>query len=237
MASDIDKIRQYYNDVYYAGAGYNSKTSAHHRKLATRIGILPHHHVLDVACGTGGWLKVAENRGANVAGIDLSEVAVDICRTAIPGADLHVVAAEHLPWDDAQFDIVTCLGSLEHFVDPISALKEMKRVAKQNATFIILVPNSGFLTRRLSLFKGTDQSRVREVVRSLSEWQELFAASGLSVNRRWRDLHVLSWRWITRGRWYIWPLRFTQAIALAVWPLSWQYQVYHQCTVASLSEN
>ena len=156
MASDIDKIRQYYNDVYYAGAGYNSKTSAHHRKLATRIGILPHHHVLDVACGTGGWLKVAENRGANVAGIDLSEVAVDICRTAIPGADLHVGVAEHLPWDDAQFDIVTCLGSLEHFVDPISALKEMKRVAKQNATFIILVPNSGFLTRRRRRWKGTD---------------------------------------------------------------------------------
>ena len=53
--------------------------------------------------------------------------------------------------------------------------------------------------------------------------------AGLKVERRWRDLHVLSWDWITmRGLRRV-PIRATQALALSVWPLRWQYQVYHLC--------
>jgi len=29
------------------------------------------------------------------------------------------------------------------------------------------------------------------------------------------------------------PLRAAQALALAAWPLSWQYQVYHLCAAGS----
>jgi len=107
--------------------------------------------------------------GAHIAGIDLSDVAIDVCRMALPGSDLNVGSAETLPWPDAQFDFVTCLRSLKHFIDPVSALEEMKRVAKQKAVYFILVGNSGFLTRRLSRFAGMDRSRVHEVVWSLSE--------------------------------------------------------------------
>lgn len=31
--------------------------------------------------------------------------------------------------------------------------------------------------------------------------------------------------------WYLIPLRFLQALALAVWPLDWQCQVYNYCTL------
>ena len=33
------------------------------------------------------------------------------------------------------------------------------------------------------------------------------------------------------GTWHRWPLRTAQALALPVWPLSWQYQVYHLCVL------
>ena len=92
---------------------------------------------------------------------------------------------------------------------------------------MILVPNKDFLTRRLGLYAGTRQVDAKEVVRTLEEWRALFEQAGLKVEARWKDLHVLSWRWISLGRWYRVPLRFAQAIMLAVWPLRWQYQVYH----------
>jgi hypothetical protein len=105
----------------------------------------------------------------------------------------------------------------------------MVRVAKPDATFVLLVPNKDFLTRRLGLYSGTYQVDAKEEVRTLSEWQRLFNEAGLVVEERWRDLHVLSWSWIASGAWYAIPLRAFQALALALWPVQWQYQVYHRC--------
>jgi hypothetical protein len=41
----------------------------------------------------------------------------------------------------------------------------------------------------------------------------------------------MSASWIFRGKFYQWPLRAAQALALPFWPLAWQYQVYHLCVV------
>ena len=149
----------------------------------------------------------------------------------LPPAELHCGPAEQLPFGDRQFDVVSCLGALEHFVDPQAALREMVRVAKPGAVFILLVPNAGFLPLRLGLYSGTQQADIREEVRSLFEWRELFDRAGLRVRYRWRDLHVISPSWIFRGPWYAWPVRAAQAFALPFWPLDWQYQVYHLCTI------
>src|SRR5690606_38797234 len=157
---------------------------------------------------------------------------IALCRAQMPEGDFHVGPAERLPFGDGEFDLVTCLGSLEHFLDPVGALKEMRRVARPKARFLILVPNSGFLTRRLGLYRGTWQRTVIERARTLDEWQSIFCDAGLQVTERWKDLHVLSWSWIGRGSWYQVPIRLLQALLLAIWPLSWQYQVYHLCAEA-----
>jgi hypothetical protein len=71
-----------------------------------------------------------------------------------------------------------------------------------------------------------------EDVLDLTEWDRLFRAAGLRVIERWRDLHPLSWQWIFQGRALAWPIRAVQALALAAWPVKWQYQVYHYCQAA-----
>ena len=116
-------------------------------------------------------------------------------------------------------------------MDVRAALLEIVRVSKPNALVVLLVPNSGFLTRRLGLYCGTEQTHLKEDVRSLREWWDLFESSGLTVLHRWSDLHVLSASWVLRGAWYGWPVRVAQAFALPLWPLSWQYQVYHLCVI------
>ena len=91
------------------------------------------------------------------------------------------------------------------------------------------MPNKDFLTAKFGLFSGTDQHDIKEEVRTLGEWKELFETADLEVIKRWKDLHVLSWSWISQKKWYHIPLRAAQALALVIWPLSWQYQVYHLC--------
>jgi SAM-dependent methyltransferase len=230
--NEHDEIRSFYDTVYYRDAGNRVVVSGHLRRLAKRY-VHPGDQVLDIACGTGNWLMAACECGAIPAGIDLSPRAIEICRHNMPRGEFVSGPAESLPFTDNSYNLVTCLGSLEHFLDPVAAVREMVRVAKDDAMFIILVPNSGFLTRRLGLYSGTHQTAAREEVRSLDEWQEIFAAGGLQIVQRWKDLHVLSWSWISHDGWIKTPVRALQAVALAAWPLSWQYQVYHLLKKAS----
>jgi ubiquinone/menaquinone biosynthesis C-methylase UbiE len=228
---DHRRIRDFYDQVYYRTHPAGEEVPRHLRRLALRFHPWKDARLLDVACGPGMWLQAAAALGALPAGVDISDVALDLCRKALPQADLYCGPAEKLPFADRQFDFVSCLGALEHFLDPRSALREMVRVAKPQAQILLLVPNADFPPIRLGLYRGTNQSGVLEELRSLAEWQELFESAGLVIMKRWRDLHVLSSRWITLGPWHFWPIRLAQAAMLPLWPLCWQYQVYYQCSL------
>lgn len=230
--SEIDKIRDFYDKVYYKGAQNTVHPSRHLVKLAGRLNINFGEEILDVACGKGEWLLTASEKGARTAGIDISSKAVDICKNNLPKGEFFVGRAETLPFTDGRFDIVTCLGSLEHFVDKLAALGEMVRVAKPNARFLILVPNDGFYLRRLGIYKGTKQIAAREDVLSLEKWRALFEEGGLRVEDQWGDLHIMSSSWITEGSLPMWPVRLAVALSMTIAPLSLQYQVYHLCEKA-----
>lgn len=231
--SATSAIKDFYESVYYRDLVPTRRSSRHLERLARTVGLGPESSVLDIACGAGQWLLAASHRGAAITGIDLSERAAAASQSALPEGRFCAGSAESLPFADNSFDVVTCLGSLEHFLDPERALREMVRVGMQGARFLLCVPNSEFLTRRLGLFRGTEQAAVQEHARSLSEWEQLFRGQGIIVERRWRDLHVLSWSWICRGRRSMWPARLLQALALTWWPLRWQYQVYYLARAAA----
>jgi SAM-dependent methyltransferase len=224
-----DDVRRFYDKVYYGNVRTGQSVPFHLRRLAVRLGPWEGKLLLDVGCGTGEWLMAASERGAVPAGIDISRVAIESCRQAVPQAQLHCGPAETLPFEDNRFDVISCLGSLEHFLDAAGALREMIRVARPEATFLLLVPNADFLAYRFGFYGGTQQTDIREDLRTLAAWEALFESAGLCVKRRWRDLHILSWSWIGKGRWYLWPIRTVQALALPFWPISWQYQVYYLC--------
>jgi SAM-dependent methyltransferase len=227
---DFDSVRRFYDDEYYTADEIRAGHATwHDQVIADRLGSLQGKAVLDVACGLGTWLELLHARGARVSGIDISERAIASCSRRFPDGDFRVGVAESLPFADGSFALVTCMGSLEHFLDKPAALREMLRVATPDARFLLLVPNAGFLTRRLGLYGGTQQTRVREDVYSLDRWRELFEGAGLRVEQRWRDLHPLDAGWIRKGWPWTWPVRALQAAALPLWPLAWQYQVHHLC--------
>jgi ubiquinone/menaquinone biosynthesis C-methylase UbiE len=184
------EVARFYDDVYYRNARDQTQHSRHLTRLAHRLGVTHGQVVLDVACGTGDWLAVAASQGAAVSGIDISKRAIDICKQRLPKSDLRIGPAETLPLANAQFDLVTCLGALEHFLDQPGALKEMVRVSKPDAKVLLLVPNAGFLTYRLGLYGGTHQQSVHETIRTLDEWRDMFNKAGLEVTARWKDLYM-----------------------------------------------
>lgn len=227
--SDVEEIRSFYENIYYSSADVGGQPDNYHVRLARRLGVAPGHKVLDVACGLGGWLGACRQRGARPYGVDLSAKAIELCRKAMPEGEFHAQPAETLPFPTHEFDLVTCLGSLEHFVDPVSALREMARTARPGAPILIVVPNTDFIARKLRLYGGTCQTAAREEPRSPAGWQALFSEAGLTVTAAWKDLHILSWHWIRlRGPAWV-PVRMAIALCLTAIPLRWQYQISYLC--------
>src|SRR5437867_3519488 len=71
---------------------------------------LERHSVVDIGCGVGNWLLEFAQWGASakcLAGIDLEESRILKARAKLPGCDLRAGDAEHLPWRDNSFDLVS----------------------------------------------------------------------------------------------------------------------------------
>jgi SAM-dependent methyltransferase len=142
--------------------------------------------LLDVACGQGRFLEYASSRGLDVAGVDVSEVAVEVARARLPGATVLLGDGEKLPFGDSSFDRVTCIGSLEHFPDPSAGAAEMARVLRPNGQAVVFVPNLFFLGHIwFGLRRGTQPSEggqaFSEVFLSSEGWARLLTEAGFEV--------------------------------------------------------
>lgn len=107
-----------------------------------RMGIQPGHRVLEVGVGTG--INAAlYPRGCAVTGIDLSssmlEIARDrIARKGIRNVRLVEMDAADLKFADETFDIVYAPYLISVVPDPVSVVREMRRVCRTGGRIIVL---------------------------------------------------------------------------------------------------
>ncbi len=100
---------------------------------------LPHGaRVLDAGCGSGRTMAELVDYG-EVSGIELSTEAAELARGRGVG-DVRVGRLEELPWEDATFDLITCLDVIEHVPDDVVALGELRRVARPGGWLLVTVP-------------------------------------------------------------------------------------------------
>ena len=177
------EVSEWYNEKY-AVTGDSTRRSI---QAFYQIEDLIQHNVksiLDVGCGRGEFLEYLANKGfKNLAGVDLSETAIAHLNEILPECEAKIGAGEKLPFDDNQFDLITCLGVLEHFLDIPGGLNEMNRVCSANGQVIIMVPNKNFIGWffKSSEEKGTQQKEISETLHSVSEWKTLIEQSGIEI--------------------------------------------------------
>jgi len=104
-----------------------------------RVGVAPGQRVLEVGCGTGSFLRLAADRGAEVFGLDASEALLALARERVPEADLRQGDLQFLPYDGETFDLVAGFNSFFFAADVVAALREAGRVAKPGAPVVIQV--------------------------------------------------------------------------------------------------
>jgi len=102
--------------------------------------------LLDVGCGTGTFISMIAETDLEIHpfGLDMAE---QMCKLGADKAKqlgldkiLHFITAdsEHMPFEDASFDIVTCSNSFHHYPHQDLVLKEIYRVLKPDGLTIII---------------------------------------------------------------------------------------------------
>lgn len=99
--------------------------------------------ILDIGCGTGANLELLSQFG-EAEGVDVSADALAFCHER-GLRNVRQGAAEHLPWEDGSFDLVTGLDVVEHLDDDIAGLREMRRVLRPGGYAFLFVPAFMFL--------------------------------------------------------------------------------------------
>ncbi len=148
--------------------------------------------LLDIACGLGRLLEASQDYNVEPYGIDISSVAIAKAKERFPSFNLKEANAEHLPFDDSTFDLITCIGSLERMVNTQNALKEMQRVGKKDSKFCFLVRNSE--TTSWQFFKkslGLKNKKGHQDAKNLKEWTTIFNAAGFDVVNVYPDQYPL----------------------------------------------
>jgi len=224
-----EDVKSWYNQHYAAKGLQSMRPAAAYPIFLDLLGATAGTRLLDVSCGTGSLLAAARDRAVDAVGVDLSDEAVKLAKRFAPSAEVAVGAGEALAFRDGSFDYVSCLGSLEHFLDMGKGLEEMKRVAKPAARFCIMVPNQDFIGWKVLGHQGTAQQDINEHLLPLKAWRQLFERHGLVVLRvvpdRW---HAIRWRSPPPNGGKHGAARFVIGPVLeAGWrlvPLRWQYQ-------------
>jgi SAM-dependent methyltransferase len=171
--------------------------------LLDKIPVPSTGNLLDVSCGTGELVRLALSKGLIAVGIDFSNIVTHRAARASSGDAAYLTAAgESLPLADESFDLVTNIGSLEHFIHPAEGIREMSRVMKRDGTAVILVPNTfSLLSNVLSVWRtgsiATDEQPIQRYG-SRADWEVLLQGNGLRVQktikyerpypRSWQDL-------------------------------------------------
>jgi 2-polyprenyl-3-methyl-5-hydroxy-6-metoxy-1,4-benzoquinol methylase len=185
-----------------------SQLQANLNKFGNQVDILASHlpipgaRVLDIGCGGGLFLSLLKDKGAQVAGIELSDSRAEYARTK-HNLEIHKIPIEDDFWQKGQagtFDAVTLWDVIEHVNYPFQTLQCAANVLKPGGFLLIDTPcrdsfyhRFGKFTYRLS--RGRSPTFLNAMysshlfghkqIFSTAEMRQLFEAAGLQVI----DLH------------------------------------------------
>jgi ubiquinone/menaquinone biosynthesis C-methylase UbiE len=144
----------------------------------------PSDEALDVACGPGTLACALAPHVRHATGIDLTPAMLDQARRTQQEQGIANVSwlrgdVTDLPWPDASFDIVTCRFAFHHFPEPLTVLRQMRRVCRPGGR--VLVADSCPASGKAAAFNAMEKMRDPSHTRALPEqdMRALFRDAGL----------------------------------------------------------
>lgn len=166
-------LQIYYAETYYQGAkgSYEFEYSKEEllyftSKLEQRDALVKKYlshlegqlkTMIDVGCGEGYALSYFRNRGWTVKGIDFSSDGVrsknPSCLDVLAEGDIFSLLKAEIKACNT-YDLVWLQNVLEHVIDPLDLLKQLRTLVKRGGLAVITVPNDCSITQKAALANG-----------------------------------------------------------------------------------
>src|SRR5262245_113728 len=103
----------------------------------------PGAHILDVGCGTGEYVRRANELGFTASGLEPADAMRAAAISKNPGATIVSGVATELPFVDESFDLVICIEVLRYLdrSDIRQALRQTHRVLRPGGTMFLTMVN------------------------------------------------------------------------------------------------
>jgi len=165
-------------------------------------------HVLDLGCGDGQIARALAAQGANVLGVDPTQLHIDVAIERGGGPQYLLGGATEIPADDNSFDAVVACLVFEHIDQMDEAMTEVARVLKPRGQFsfflnhpLLQTPGSGwiddhiidppeqywrigpYLVETESIEEVEKDVYIRFIHRPLSRYVNALIANGMTIER------------------------------------------------------
>jgi ubiquinone/menaquinone biosynthesis C-methylase UbiE len=125
--------------MYYASRSLDPEWILEKRTISRFLGSARNGVLLDLGCREGFKSEFFAKRGFRVIGIDINEPSVERAKTVFsgPGRDFVIASGNRIPFKTASFARVACLNSITVFDAPGEALKEVRRILKDDGELLV----------------------------------------------------------------------------------------------------
>ena len=238
LRTEESTSREAYNSIYDEGG--LSQLESFYQWIVRHMELPAQGKMLDVSSGAGEVVRLAAAHNLTTIGVDISESAAKTAHRNLQTDPLiknhtsfGVSSGESLPFSDGSFDVVSNIGSLEHFLDPAQGVREMARILSPQGRAYIFVPNTfSLLINVWEAFRfgrtSVDNQPIQRYGARL-DWTILLEENGLKViktmkyERPW-PYHTADWPYYLRH-----PREFVRLAVSPFIPLNLSFCFFFVC--------
>ncbi len=152
-------LKSVYAEQYFSGDhttgydGYERDRKLYEKTFARRLQLIrcfkSGGRLLDIGCGPGYFLDVAQHDGYEVYGLDVSPYAIEACKSRFDGRVIQGFLQSD-SFEEGMFEVVTMFDVFEHVYHPVAFLSLVSAITKENGIIVITTPNQRSMLSRLS---------------------------------------------------------------------------------------
>jgi len=159
LQDDLNKVYnspEYWRRPYFSNCGKDYKRDDKIQmyenalrkieQLSSKKGLL-----LDVGCGTGIFLNLAQKAGWEVYGIEYSAIAAEYANKNF-GVPVQIGVAEEISIPENQFQAITLWDIIEHLRSPVKLLDKLSKALIPGGIILVFTPNAESLIRNVAPF-------------------------------------------------------------------------------------
>ncbi len=152
VTSFFDESKDWQGGLYHTEDTYFARVIRRRKlyafEMLRKLPDLQPGKALDVGFGSGVYIEELLKMGFECSGTDIAPEMIETIKKRLNGnasaGKVHLLIGdvEHLPFKDAEFDLVLCIGVLGYLLSDEKALRELKRVVRPGGYLLINLTNT-----------------------------------------------------------------------------------------------